>query len=515
MYNKIYKSMLLLCAVAIALIISISILVCYITVKTDSEKDFNIAAKYASEILGSSDELKEAVSFLQKSNPDYSYKIVSSGEKCEYIHLCKILPYDTSSSVHISISYSDMFVPLYAMIVILVLAGAFLYLLALRASSALTDSIVRPFKDMLSSKPEEIYAEIRPFTRAIKYKNEEIKRQTATAQEREIQLQMVTDTMNEGFILLDTQGNIKLINDFALKLFTTDKDNVKNQYYTKLFSDEIFETAVKKALDSNRSSAILEIGDSYYRLYCSPIMRNKISGGVIILIFDVTATYQSEKMRREFSANVSHELKTPLTSINGYAQIISNGLASTSDIPDFAGKIAKESNRLMMLIEDIIRLSNLDEGAPEEPSGEFSVKEVVEDVLSSLEEKASQRNIAISFTGKDFNVNANKTQLNELLYNICDNAIKYNKDCGSLTVTLLDNSIVIADTGIGIPPEYTDRIFERFFRVDKSHSKKVDGTGLGLSIVKHIAKKNNIDIKVESKLDVGSKFTVLFKENLH
>lgn len=515
MYNKIYKNMLLMCAAAISLIIAISILVCYINIKSDSEKDFNVATEYASEILGHSDNLNEAIGFLKESGHEYNYEIVPSDSQCKYIHHCKTIPYDDFGSLHISSAYNSMYSPLYAMIVILVLAGALLYLLALRAASALTDSVVRPFKDMLSSKPEEIYAELRPLTRAIKYKNEEIKRQTANAQEREIQLQMVTDTMNEGFILLDTHGNVKLMNDFALKLFSADKDAVKNQSFTNLFKDEIFVSAVKKALGSNRSNAILEIDDSYYRLYCSPIMRNKISGGVIILIFDVTATYQSEKMRREFSANVSHELKTPLTSINGYAQIISNGLANSSDIPDFAGKIAKESNRLMMLIEDVIRLSNLDEGAPAEPSGEFSAKEVVNDVLSLLEEKASRRNVQISFSGQDFIISSNKTQINELLYNICDNAIKYNKDCGSISVTLLDNTIVIADTGIGIPQEYTDRIFERFFRVDKSHSKKVDGTGLGLSIVKHIAKQNNIDIKVESKLGVGSKFTVVFKKNLH
>ena len=286
---------------------------------------------------------------------------------------------------------------------------------------------------------------------------------------------------------------------------------VKGGYFTNLIKDQTFEEAVKKALDSQRSNMIFETDNSYYRIYCSPIMHDGIFGGVVILLFDVTGTYQSEKMRREFSANVSHELKTPLTSINGYAQIISNGLANNSDIPEFAGKIAKESNRLMMLIEDILRLSNLDEGAPQEPQTEFSAKEAVFEVLSSLEEKATKRNISVKCEGSDFILKSNKTQVLELIYNLCDNAIKYNKENGSVLITISENEIVISDTGIGIPKEYQDRIFERFFRVDKSHSKKVDGTGLGLSIVKHIAKQNNIEITVDSKSGEGSKFTVLFK----
>ncbi len=511
MYNKIYRNMLLLCASAIVLIVVTASLICYVTVRTNALNDFNVQAQYAEQILSSSQNTNETALVLQKINPRYTYEITDAELECKYVHQCKILAFDKGSALHMYISYNKMFVPLYAMVILLVFMGAFLYLLAVRVADKMTNSIVKPFKNMFSSKPSEIYAEILPLTRAIKYKNEEIKRQTENAQEREIQLQVVTDTMNEGFILLDKHGNVKLINDFALKLFGKDISSVKGGYFTNLTKDETFEEAVKKALNFKRSNAVFEIDNSYYRIYCSPIMHDDIFGGVIILLFDVTATYQSEKMRREFSANVSHELKTPLTSINGYAQIISNGLANNSDIPEFAGKIAKESNRLMMLIEDILRLSNLDEGAPQEPFTEFSAKEAVLEVLSSLEEKAIKRNISIKCDGGDFTVKASKTQILELIYNLCDNAIKYNKDNGSVLVTVANNTLTVSDTGIGIPKEYVTRIFERFFRVDKSHSKKVDGTGLGLSIVKHIAKQNNIEVSVDSKVGEGSKFTVLFK----
>ena len=507
--------MLLLCSLATALIVVTASLICYATVRTNALDDFNVQTQYAEQILSSLQNIDDSAFVLQKINPQYTYEITDAKHECKYVHQCKTLAFDKENSLHMYTSYNTMFVPFYTMVILLVFMGALLYLLAVHIADKMTASIVKPFKNMFSSKPSEIYAEILPLTQAIKYKNEEIKRQRENAQEREIQLQVVTDTMNEGFILLDKRGNVKLINDFALRLFGKDLTAVKGVNFTNLIKDETFEGAIKKALDFQRSNAVFETNNSYYRIYCSPIMHDDNFGGVIILLFDVTGTYQSEKMRREFSANVSHELKTPLTSINGYAQIISNGLANNSDIPEFAGKIAKESNRLMMLIEDILRLSNLDEGAPAEPFTEFPAKEAVSEVLSSLEEKSAKRNVSIKCEGGDFTVKANKTQIIELIYNLCDNAIKYNKDGGSVLVTIAENTIAISDTGIGIPEEYQDRIFERFFRVDKSHSKKVDGTGLGLSIVKHIAKQNNIEIAVDSKIGKGSKFSVLFKENSH
>ena len=327
-----------------------------------------------------------------------------------------------------------------------------------------------------------------------------------------MQLQLITDNMNEGLIVIDKNALILSVNSYAAKIFSRKEYEVKQKHYSTLTENTKFLDAVAKALENNRTSLLIEMNDADYRVFCSPVMKDGLLNGVVILLFDVTTILQSEKLRREFSANVSHELKTPLTSINGYAQIITNGIASSEDIPSFAAKIAKESNRLMILIEDIIRLSNLDESDAPAIRESFAIKETIIDVISSLQEKANSRGITMVCEGTDFFINANKSQITELIYNICDNAIKYNKDNGSVTFTLADATVRIADTGIGIPSQYTSRIFERFFRVDKSHSKKVDGTGLGLSIAKHIARQNNIDISVESEIEKGTAFILTFKD---
>ncbi len=511
MYKKIYRNMLFLCTTVLCLLLAIILIACYMTFTSAMTAEVTENAQSSAVLLGKSENREETLEKLNKADSKYSYSIFELNNNCDKNHLCAVAPLDGGGFIHISKSYFEAHFPLYTMIFFVLFMGVLIYLLSLRIAAYLTEGIVKPFSDLLSADSEDMYAEILPLTRAIEYQNKEIIRQTENAQAREVELQLITDNMNEGLVIVDEKGNILSTNDFALKIFGVESHNVKNKHFSVLLNNSSFIVAVEKALKSSRSNALIELGELYYRVYCSPILKNDSPEGVIILLFDITSTYQSEKLRREFSANVSHELKTPLTSINGFAQIISGGIAKEEDIPEFAGKIAKESNRLMILIEDIIRLSNLDEGAPAETESEISVKEIITEVLNSLAEKAYTRNIKILSEGTDFLVTANRTQLNELIYNICDNAIKYNKDNGTVTVKFSNNSVSISDTGIGIPQEYTERIFERFFRVDKSHSKKVDGTGLGLSIVKHIAKQNNIEIGVKSKLGEGSIFTIIFK----
>ena len=513
MYSKIYKSMLFICTTVLITVLVIMLLVCYTTFKNLAENDFEEASKEASVILSTFENMQEGIDKLNSVSV-YNYDFLSDNALCNENHYCAVISIKNKGFLHISQPFSKMYAPFYPVLFFAIFIGILMFLFSLRLATALTDSVVKPFSELLSTDSADTYAEILPLTRAIEFQNEEIKRQTENAQAREVELQLITDNMNEGLIIADKNGCILSINNFALKIFNAEIHNVIHKSFSSLIPYEAFTVSVEKALKGSRSNAVIELGESYFRVYCSPILKSGVSDGVIILLFDITSTYQSEKLRREFSANVSHELKTPLTSINGYSQIISSGIAKSEDIPEFAGKIAKESNRLMILIEDIMRLSNLDEGAPSEPDSTVSVKEIVTDVLSSLQEKAEKRNISVFCEGENFTVTANKTQLNELLYNICDNAIKYNKDNGSVNVRLCENSVFISDTGIGIPQEYTTRIFERFFRVDKSHSKKVDGTGLGLSIVKHIAKQNNIEIEVESRLGEGSTFKILFCRKL-
>ena len=219
---------------------------------------------------------------------------------------------------------------------------------------------------------------------------------------------------------------------------------------------------------------------------------------------------ETEKIRREFSSNVSHELKTPLTTVHGYAQLINSGMAKKEDIPEFTKKIEKETKRLITLTDDITKLSRLDEGQQLTDKERIDLKEIALEVKDKLKSLADQRDIDFNVIGKSFFIEANYNQIVELMYNLCENAIKYNKENGSVRVNVEGNKISVKDTGIGIPKEDINRIFERFFRVDKSHSKTVNGTGLGLSIVKHIALINKADITVESVLGEGTEFTVVF-----
>lgn len=410
----------------------------------------------------------------------------------------------TSSSV-MSLFYVS-FIFIAVMLVII-------FILSAHIASKLASGIISPITDMRKITHDQ-YDEIRPLTQKIEHQNKEIKRQIEKASHQAYQHQMITDNMNEGLVVVDKDGIILSLNKFAAKIFNINELDVRNQHFGILTDNELFNQTISKALDSKRNDILIEMGELDYRVFCSPVLKSNALSAVVILMFDVTSTSRSEKLRREFSANVSHELKTPLTSINGYAQLISNGIANENDIPEFASKISKESNRLMMLIEDIMRLSKLDENSVPTEITSFSIKDIVTEVISSLSEKAQVNNIALNTEGTDFYVKSNRSQITELIYNIADNAVKYNKPDGSVTFSFTQDALRISDTGIGISSEYTERIFERFFRIDKSHSKKVDGTGLGLSIVKHIAKVNNIDIDVKSKVGEGTVFTINFNQIL-
>jgi len=267
--------------------------------------------------------------------------------------------------------------------------------------------------------------------------------------------------------------------------------------------------AAKSALQGNKGSISFKTQDKSFQIFYSSVYQDSKLTGAILLMFDVSEFEQTEKIRREFTANVSHELKTPLTSIHGYSQIINRGIAKPEDVTGFTQKIEKESSRLIILIDDIIKLSKLDENEPIEKSTNDMLY-VANEVAEQLRQKADQRNITIKVTGEKSDIFINTAQLTQLIYNLCDNGIKYNKDGGTVTITVSDNKLIVEDTGIGIPKDSIDRIFERFFRVDKSRSKKVDGTGLGLSIVKHIVVSNGGKINVQSTVDKGTTFIVDF-----
>ena len=252
-----------------------------------------------------------------------------------------------------------------------------------------------------------------------------------------------------------------------------------------------------------------------YELYGSPVIQDTRSNGAILLVFDISERSRMEQMRREFTANVSHELKTPLTTILGYSQLIHNGMVKGKDIPDFAGRIEQEATRLITLIEDIIKQSKLDECCVSSDPEPVDLRAVCKEVLANLSEAMEQKHITSTFSGTEHTtILADPTMVEEMVYNLVDNAVKYNTDGGTiaLTVDVMDGRprISVSDTGIGIPDEEQERIFERFYRVDKSHSRRIGGTGLGLSIVKHIALALSADISVNSCVGQGTTMTVTF-----
>jgi len=270
-----------------------------------------------------------------------------------------------------------------------------------------------------------------------------------------------------------------------------------------------FQQGVKECLSGGNADIVFEINKKTYNIYFSPVHEKNSTNGGVILFFDVTEKYKSEKQRREFSANVSHELKTPLTGITAYSEMIENGMAKDEDIKTFAGKISEQAKRLVGIINDIIKLSEFDEGKAEIGTESFELYALAEAVADSLRE--NDKGVGVSVTGERFDISANRRMIDELLYNLIDNGIKYNKDGGSVTVTLSREDglckIAVADTGIGIPKEHHPRIFERFYRVDKSRSKKTGGTGLGLSIVKHIAEHHGGRVELESTDGAGTTVT--------
>ncbi len=548
MYKKIYRSMLLLFITTLLLSVIMMLTVFFSTLNSTIEEDLKNDTLTVSHILNNSPDPITALKDVNSDTEDLRHTLIAPdgtviydsdgkyenfkphGDRPEFTKALKgeigqskrnsesmskkyyycAVQLDNGLILRSAKTSSSAMAIFYASFVFIALMLVVIFIFASRIASKITAGIVNPITNPKGSSDKQ-YAELRPLTQTIEHQNKEIRRQIEKASYQEKQHKLITDNMNEGLIVIDQNGDVLSLNKFAAKIFNTNEFEVKGNSFINLTDNELFKTTITKALALKRSDILIEMDEHDYRIFCSPVTKSGQLSAVVILMFDVTSTSRQEKLRREFSANVSHELKTPLTSINGYAQLISSGIAKADDVPDFASKIAKESNRLMMLIEDIIRLSKLDENSVPEEKSVFSIKEVINDVTNSLSEKAHKNSIEIFIEGADLVIESNKSQITELVYNIADNAIKYNKPGGYVKFTLADKSLSITDTGIGIPPEYTERIFERFFRVDKSHSKNVDGTGLGLSIVKHIAKSCNVDIKVKSVVGVGTTFLLIFR----
>lgn len=397
---------------------------------------------------------------------------------------------------------------LIVLIVALILSG----LLARRLSRRIVDPLNS--LDLEHPLDNDAYEELSPLLKRIHRQHVEIQTQLRELREKTDEFTQITGSMREGLVLLDEHGSILSINAAAQTLFGADAQCVGRDFLTIERSHEI-SAAIQAAAGDGHSEVRAERAGRVYQFDISRITSDGKLLGTVILAFDITEQEFAERNRREFTANVSHELKTPLQGIIGSAELIENGMVRPDDLPRFVGHIHAEAARLVTLIDDIIRLSQLDEGG-ELPTEPVDLLAVSQEAAENLHDAAAARDVTVSVTGQPSVIPGVRRLLYEVVYNLCDNAIKYNRGGGRVDVTVAadagGSSITVADTGIGIAPEHQSRVFERFYRVDKSHSKASGGTGLGLSIVKHAVQYHHGRIELESTPGTGTTIRVVFPD---
>ncbi len=386
--------------------------------------------------------------------------------------------------------------------------------LSMILSHNMARSIVKPLSelDLDSTARRPCYEELVPIIAKLDKQHNQIVSHMKELRLKKEELEQITSSMNEGIVLLGKRYEILSINISAEKIFDTNRSVIGKSFLTVDTSYEM-RCALDVAMAGKRSEFRQERNGKIYRFIISRTASEGNTVGFVIMCLDITETYFSEKSRREFTANVSHELKTPLQSIIGSAELLENGLVKEEDTPRFIGNIKKEAERLVSLINDIIRLSQLDEEIS--PAMEHvELSEVVYEVIEVLRHSAERKKVTFNVSACKCEMEGIRRYLYEIIYNICDNAIRYNKEGGSVDIELkrVDANIVlkIKDTGIGIPLKHRDRIFERFYRVDKSHSRATGGTGLGLSIVKHAVAYHKGELSLESTVGEGTTITVTF-----
>ena len=395
-----------------------------------------------------------------------------------------------------------------------VIAGA--VVLALWLAHRLSRSIVKPLNalnldDPLSNRGE--YEEIVPLLRRIDSQQRQLKGQQTELKRKQREFDTVTNNMEEGLVLLNDRSIVLTMNPAAARLIGLNRPYVGINFLTVARMDAI-EEVLARAMEGKKAEAQFTLLGREYQVEATPVKTGGAVSGVVLLILDVTEKHQAETQRREFTANVSHELKTPLHAISGYAELLKTGLVRPQDVGSFAENIYTEAQRLIRLVEDILRLSRLDEDTGEEKREPVDLHALAREVMRNLEPTAQKNQVTMHLSGTGTPVTGNRQQLLGIVINLCSNAIKYNRPGGRVDVTVARERervvLTVADTGIGIAPEHHERIFQRFYRVDKSHSKAVGGTGLGLSIVKHAAMIHNARIELESQPGEGTTIRVVF-----
>lgn len=386
---------------------------------------------------------------------------------------------------------------------------------ALILSYRVSAKIVKPLNDpdLKGNLTKNGYKELAPLLNRMENQQRQISFHTAELKRKQLEFEAATKNMKEGLILLNPQGVILSMNRSAANLLKAGKYTVGKDIHTLQNTEKLTEL-LRQSLQGVHAETIWEMGDSSYQCNASPVIAEGEVTAVAFLLFDVTEKEKAEQMRREFTANVSHELKTPLHSISGCAELLCNGMVKQQDVPQFSRQIYTEAQRMIRLVDDIIRLSHLDEGDESLQKESIELYALAEETKESLQKAAEKAHITVLLTGEPVSIQGIRQQVSGIVYNLCDNAIKYNHENGHVWINVKKEGneavLVVEDDGIGIPPEHQERIFERFYRVDKSHSKEVGGTGLGLSIVKHAVRQQNGKIELKSEVGKGTRITVRF-----
>ena len=403
----------------------------------------------------------------------------------------------------------------------MILIFIMLLIMSLAIGFFLTKKIINPITKLSESvddigtdiDADDIYPELSPFITEIIAQKREIRYQLGKVEREKNKVTAIIQNMSEGMILLDLDKNILLMNEATKRIFNVGDVTLKHDSLLYISRDKDVNNCVDKALDGENSSLELMLNGRIYQMIANPVASQGEQIGVICLIIDITEKKEMESMRQEFTANVSHELKTPLTSISGYAEMIEAGIVKEEDIKNFAGRIRKESARLLSLISDIILLSRLDNSQKAEAIRKETVNllTIAQKCADDIAVQAERQGVVVRVSGEEYIMRGNITLLTELVQNLCDNAVRYNRDKdGKVDITVGNGFIDVKDTGIGIPPEHRARIFERFYRVDKSRSKERGGTGLGLAIVKHICELYDAKIELKSSEGFGTEIKITF-----
>lgn len=422
--------------------------------------------------------------------PDHSVLRVSSTQFSVFVLLMELIP------------------PIIGILIVMLI-------IAVIVSAHMANKIVEPINNLDLEHPEDnqVYDEVGPLLSKIYKQNRQIKNQLEAARRNQEEFGIITENMQEGLLVIDSYTMILSGNSSVWNMFQLKEAKIGDSVYS-LNRNEDFRMLIEQVLKGQHGSALLHLGNEAIQMIANPVTREHKVVGAVLLLMNETEKVEREQLRREFSANVSHELKTPLTSISGFAEIIQDGLVRAEDIKKFAGRIYDEAQRLITLVEDTIKVSQLDEGENPYEWEMLDAYTIVKDVCGRLREVAEKKNVYLYIDGGKTMLTTVHPILDEVIYNLCDNGIKYNKEDGTVSIHLRDLGenveIRVKDNGIGIPGEDQSRVFERFYRVDKSHSKAIGGTGLGLSIVKHGVTFLGGTLKMVSEIGKGTEITMTF-----